>query len=248
MESLFGDIVGRAFRGGVDISLRELVIALDLPEADVLGSCLVVGQKVAEFGLRLEPGVNRGDYDSRRALTAGLANDSLVEQVSRVLGEGEHSLLEFKSSMICDMRLYDAEPRQVVRNDGVTHSVLKTICAFSNSSGGRLIVGVSDAGVLRGVMADFELLGCDFDGWENHLRSKVLTAFRNGRIVNSFFSACLLNLDGHSLVVIDVVARSEPTFLKHQKEDRHEFYVRQGNRTTALDFPDFDEFRRGRFA
>src|SRR5206468_3987866 len=107
------------------------------------------------------------------------------KHVTQFLTDGEGPKLEFKSTAFCDMQGLRMTPPQLTRSDGVVHSALKTICAFLNSDGGTLIVGVTDTPAVCGFDSDLKLLNCGQDGWETELRNLIQGRFINGRLINS---------------------------------------------------------------
>lgn len=238
MTPAFAKILGKAFHGGIDVSLQELIEALELSVEDLLGAALKVAEVLKELDLSLEPDIARGDLETRRVLATKVA--LLSDDIRVVIDDEEQQGVEFKSTLICDLRAFRESPTRLVKSDGVTHSVLKTICAFANSGGGRLLVGVEDDRCVCGLEPDLMVMRINRDGWENHLRSLINSRFWQGRLVNSFVRVGYVQLNGTDVAVIDVIARRQSTFLKHMREDRHEFYVRQGNRTIALDMHEFE--------
>lgn len=242
MTPAFLKIMGEAFRGGVDVSLREIVVALGLPIDDVLGSALEVDALLKTMGLALTPEIARGDFDTRRALGSRSVADA--DSIRALIAEEEHRNAEFKSTLVCDLRSYKQVPSVHVRSDGVTHSALKTICAFANSGGGRLLIGVEDDLNVCGIEPDFAVMACNRDRWETHLRNLIGSKFWQGRLVNSFVKVEYVEIDGKTVAAIEIVGRRESTFLKHARDDRHEFYIRQGNRSVALDIPEFEQYLR----
>lgn len=240
MTPEFGRILSQAMRQGVDVSLRELVHSLGLPPEDVLGSAMKAASLLDTMGLVLEPDVTKGDYDARRALKG--EGQVSPQSVQELIEEDENSTSEFKSTLVCDLRALRNDPPSRVKSAAVTHSALKTICAFANSGGGRLIIGVENNGEVCGLAPDFEVMNADRDKWELHLRSLIEGRFWRGKLVNSFVATQYLTLSGAEVAIIDVVGRSESTFLKHLNENRHEFFIRQGNRTVSLDIHEFEDY------
>lgn len=102
---------------------------------------------------------------------------------------------------------------------------LKTVVAFANGIGGRLLFGVANDRTVRGIAHD--KVFSEMDG-----------------IVNSIYEACspripidvgIENVDGKSVIVIDVLAGSGcPYFLKSEG-DRNGVYVRVGATTQKAD-------------
>jgi hypothetical protein len=62
----------------------------------------------------------------------------MVHHVTKLIAEGEHQQLDFK------FEISDA------------HKIARTLVAFANTDGGRLLVGVKDNGVLAGVRSEEE--------------------------------------------------------------------------------------------
>jgi hypothetical protein len=62
----------------------------------------------------------------------------MVHHITKLIAEGEHQRLDFK------FEIADA------------HKIARTLVAFANTDGGRLLVGVKDNGVLAGVRSEEE--------------------------------------------------------------------------------------------
>ncbi|MCX6307003.1 MAG: ATP-binding protein [Bacteroidetes bacterium] len=62
----------------------------------------------------------------------------MVHHITKLIAEGEHQQLDFK------FEIADA------------HKIARTLVAFANTDGGRLLVGVKDNGVLAGVRSEEE--------------------------------------------------------------------------------------------
>lgn len=128
----------------------------------------------------------------------------LVEEIA----QGESCNLEFKLFPNAERAKY-----------------LKTVIAFANGIGGRLLFGVANDRTVRGIANDKAF--SEMDG-----------------IVNSIYEACspripidagIENIDGKSVIVIDVLAGSGcPYFLKSEG-DRNGVYVRVGATTQRAD-------------
>ena len=68
-----------------------------------------------------------------------------------IIKDGENDYVEFKSSL-----RWDYEQRNV--NKIMESVVAKTITAFMNSGGGKLFIGVDDAGKILGIEKDYATL------------------------------------------------------------------------------------------
>jgi hypothetical protein len=71
-----------------------------------------------------------------------LSTDPITTALVETVAEGEHDTVEFKSYI------------NLVKKDGKARELLETACAFSNSSGGSILFGVSDYGDLKGIETD----------------------------------------------------------------------------------------------
>ena len=118
---------------------------------------------------------------------------------------------------------YSLEFKLVPNEDRIKY--LKTVVAFANGKGGRILFGVANDGTVRGIARD-----------------KVFQ--ERDSIVNSISDACLPrvpidagieNIDGKSVIVIEILAGSRcPYFLKSEG-DKDGVYVRVGATTQRAD-------------
>jgi len=136
----------------------------------------------------------------------------------------ENEMTEFKSSLRWDHKL-DAISRQIEL------AVAKSLCAFMNSEGGTLIIGVDDSGHILGLDKDFATLRKkDKDGFG--------LAFTN--LVNSYLGRenrplCHLRFpeqEGKAIAIVKVDKSAHPVYLN--AEGKLEFYVRMGNSSQPL--------------
>lgn len=86
--------------------------------------------------------------------------------VEELVRRGEGKQTEFKASM-----RYDFKTGGV--NKSLQKVISKSVAAFLNTGGGRLLVGVDDSGRMVGLGKDLTTLGSKgtTDGWELHLRN-----------------------------------------------------------------------------
>jgi type III restriction enzyme len=137
---------------------------------------------------------------------------------------GESETLEFKSSMRWDYN-------QGKVNKDLEHSVAKTLCAFMDTEGGTLVIGVNNKGEPLGLEKDLETLKKkDKDGFE--------LAFTN--LVNAYIgpenrALCHLKFerrDGKEVAIIKIEKSRHPVYVG--AGDQLEFYVRSGNSSQPL--------------
>lgn len=157
---------------------------------------------------------------------------------------GESSLLEFKSTMrwSVDSQEVDKKLEQVI---------LKTIAAFNNSDGGKLLIGVNDSGEVLGLDDDYNSLkgGGDKDHFELHLRNLINNAFGKDFAANNI-SINFPIVDDQEICEIDIKAGIAPLYVivqdKHGQKEK-KFYVRSGNSSQELDIEEVAKYNSVRF-
>lgn len=90
-------------------------------------------------------------YDEWKARQQAEANTE-VGAVRALMQTGENDIIEFKSSVVWDIK---QDKHNLVMRD----EVLKEICAFLNADGGTILCGVDDDGTLRGLRKDLKHTG-----------------------------------------------------------------------------------------
>src|SRR5690625_6416401 len=71
--------------------------------------------------------------------------------LKQIINEGESSILEFKSTLRWNIR----ESRHDKKMEEV---IMKSIVAFANGEGGKLLIGVADDGEILGLQNDYNTL------------------------------------------------------------------------------------------
>ena len=136
------------------------------------------------------------------------------------LEKGENSQIEFKSTVRLNLRT--GKPGKEIEL-----AWLKTIVAFLNSYGGTLLLGVNDEG---------KIIGLEQEGFQSldklQLHLKNLINQHIGAEFSRYINVIPLEVDGHTVIIIECKASKEPVFLKiGQKE---EFYIRSGPSSVRL--------------
>jgi serine/threonine protein kinase len=144
-----------------------------------------------------------------------------------LIAGGESASLEFKQTMRWDTR------RQQ-RNEEVLKGSVKTVCAFLNTGGGTLLIGVADSGEPTGLQDDMQDFsdGETVDNFERKFRaalSKHLSPDPNQLVTLSFPYS-----NGVQICRVDVIQSPRPVFLG-PKGTIPEFFVRIGNASLSLD-------------
>ncbi len=193
--------------------------------------------------------------EERRKLLTDRLNDFLTklslsnEQVKtkidfkELIENGESNFLELKSTLRWDIR-------QNVVNTKLEHVILKSVAAFNNAEGGKLIIGVGD---------DFEILGLDNDYntlkeankdyFELHLRNLINNNFGKD------FGATHIKMefpivDDTEICVIDIKKGIKPLYLEKSDKSgtkQKKFYLRNGNSSQELEIDEATLYVNSRF-
>lgn len=160
------------------------------------------------------------------ATDESLRSPSEEIDMNTLIAQGESAKLEFKETLEADAKNGEKHP-------GILQSSLKTIAAFLNADGGTLLIGISDAGDVRGLQKDYALCNKhDKDGLEQKLRSLLASRFQPSPIGHIEIHFEVLS-DGE-ICRIDVKPWPAPEVVHFDKE----VYLRDGNVTRKLEGPD----------
>lgn len=149
----------------------------------------------------------------------GKAEDHSKKIIS-LIEEGEGHKVEFKSTLRTNLHTNQIDKK-------MEHSVLKTISAYLNSSGGSLLIGVSDTGDIVGIENDnFPSI----DKASLHVNSLIKDHI--GGEFLPFIKSEVVNVGGKNVLKIDCEKSHKEVFLKNGNEEK--FYVRNGASSVEL--------------
>ena len=166
--------------------------------------------------------INSGLNKSMEAYAGGsYSNERAKEEALAIIASGESEKLEFKSTITTNIQTGENDKR-------MEKAVLKSIVAFLNTTGGILMIGVSDDGSIYGV-----------DEKEFDSRDKMnlhFTHMISSKIGDEFFPYISFRVidmdDGKAIIRVDCARCKKPVFLKDGKVE--EFYVRSGPSSVML--------------
>jgi membrane protein YdbS with pleckstrin-like domain len=144
--------------------------------------------------------------------------------VRELIAGGENQYVEFKSSLMWDYR------RKVV-NKALYEPVMKNIVGFMNSTGGTLLIGVDDDGLVLGLEADYQVMRKpDSDGFENvfNMAFNKMIGVEYRRFVDVTFP----EIEGKEVCVVSVRLSTGPAYLRAKGSEA--FYIRAGNASQPL--------------
>jgi uncharacterized protein with ParB-like and HNH nuclease domain len=163
--------------------------------------------------------------------------------IKEVIQSGEHGYLEFKSTMRWNLREAKIDKK-------MEEIILKSISAFSNSEGGKLLIGVDDSGEILGIQDDYNTLKKpNKDHFELHLRNLVNNAFgKDFATTNVRINFPIV--DENEICEIDIKAGTKALYLEvvdKNGQKQKKFYVRSGNSSQGLDIDEIASYTKSRF-
>jgi serine/threonine protein kinase len=163
---------------------------------------------------------------SAQAVLDELRNIESTADLELLRAGGESASLEFKQTMRWDTQLHKSSA-------DVLKASVKTVCAFLNTGGGTLLIGVAATGESKGLEDDLQSFsdGKTTDNFERKFRvalSNSLDPEPNQLVMLSFPS-----VSGTPICRVDVSSSPRPVFLV-AKGRPAEFFVRKGNASPPL--------------
>ena len=192
--------------------------------------------------------------EKRRVILANELNEFLYgitetteEEVDIDLMEmikaGENSEVEFKTTLRYDMR-------QNIVNKKLEEVILKTIAAFSNASGGTLIMGVDDDLNIIGLENDYRTLNNgNKDEFELHLRNLVNKSYGVEFATNNLDVQFPL-VEDQEICVVTILGGIRPLYTEVSDKNGQKskkFYVRSGNSSQEIDITEVASYINQRF-
>jgi hypothetical protein len=168
------------------------------------------------------------------------------DSVDVLIGMGESSDLEFKSSGRWDLKLQK-------KNPDLEQIIVKSVGGFLNSSrGGTLLIGVEDRGQVCGIEHDYQTFSQDKDrnqdGYERWLMTLLLNAF--GQEFASNVHPSFHVLKGQTICKIVIDPAPWPAIAKYRGKDGQDqevFFHRTGNVTNPMGLRAFTVYLRTRW-
>jgi hypothetical protein len=154
--------------------------------------------------------------------------------VDVLVGVGEGELIEFKSTLRVNLHTDQKDAR-------IELAIVKTIAGFLNTTGGTLVVGVSDDGVP---------VGLGPDGFPSEDRMNLylvdLLKSRMGAPAMLYVHPRFEDYQDARVLVVECQRSKSPVFVKDGNLER--FYIRTGAATTELTAGQILQFTKQRFA
>ena len=142
-------------------------------------------------------------------------------RIRKIAAEGESERQEFKSAL-----RYNAHAQK--NDDDLKHGCMKSLAAFLNTDGGRLVIGVADGGVVVGIEND---RFANLDKFQLHSWDVVKSTL--GEACRSFLRAEALESEKGTVFVVECERSPEPVYCR-TKGHGEQFFVRTGPGTQEL--------------
>ena len=184
--------------------------------------------------------IRKEDEKQANESTIRIADESdfLSIKLSQIIKNGENNNVEFKSSL-----RWDHEKNEKNRNLEI--AIIKTICAFLNTSGGILLIGIDDNGKVMGLENDYQLMKRkDGDGFIQYL-IQILNNML-GKQNNRFVSASIRKVENREVCMINVEKSPYPIFIKY--DNNEEFYIRASSTSQPLNVKESYEYIRSHWS
>jgi hypothetical protein len=178
--------------------------------------------------------------DDALAAFKEFAPKSVDQQIAALIKSGESATVEFKSSIRWDLR----ENRV---NEPLKYSVIKTVAAFLNSSGGSLLIGVDDERKVVGLKGDYSQFkkSDSRDALENWLTTQLIEQF--GKPASRLYSITFHEVEGQDVCRIEVQPSPIPAYVDEKGGKAAQLYIRTGNASRALDTREIIDYSRHRW-
>jgi hypothetical protein len=160
----------------------------------------------------------------------------------------ESEVLEFKSSVWAQYNNNSGEliDKQTSKSLTLEDSIIKTIAAFLNTQGGKLIIGVQDRPKRKvvGIEADYQWSGQskDIESFQNSLTNAIKTATNDPAIIGSYVDISIDIIEGKSICMIDVKQKAPKSWTyvtmknwKNKGEKKECFFVRSGPSSNIIE-------------
>lgn len=150
-------------------------------------------------------------------------NRHFIDTMSQIIKKDENSKVEFKSSMVLDS--------SKKKNKELKIPVMKTIVAFLNYDGGKILVGIDNGGKSIGMDGDLQFVkDNNFDGYELFIRDTIDEYI--GNHVQGYIKIKYARYGGNYVTIISVKKSVYP--VEFGKIPDNQFICRSGNSNRIL--------------
>ena len=180
--------------------------------------------------------INETEIEGTQPLQGELEQENKrVDQILKIIEVGENQQVEFKPSLAYHFK-------HKIETVSVMAHIAKAICAFINTKGGFLFIGVNDDKNIQGLEYDFSLSGeKDSKDWFLLKFDHMVGRFFSHTIVNNLESG-FVKIDAKTIFIVKVFpSKSGPFFLNGYQGEK-EFYIRAQGGSPKIDGDAFERY------
>lgn len=182
-----------------------------------------------------------------------------IDPLNLILDADESDTVEFKTSAFGNLTrekvlTLTTNHVQIFKDIVDCKKIAKTLCAFMNSDGGDLFIGVegrnslNEKNIITGIDSEMTKVGAagyraDTDGYERLIQDGIVKVFipeynpAAKRIKYNF-----IHPDGRTICCINVKSSKRPMFMKSYERNKDCFYIRDGRKSEPLDLKKTAEY------
>lgn len=161
-----------------------------------------------------------------------------ISKLMKIIEAGENHKVEFKSSLIWDYMKNN-------KNEELGVVAAKVVCAFMNSDGGTLIIGVSDDKKMLGLENDLkQLKQSSLDVFQQHFVNTINKYL--GKTCCPLAKMSFEKILEKDLAIVEAEKSPSPVWIKYKDStgEKEEFYVRSGNSNQPLNAHEAHDYIR----
>jgi len=212
---------------------NQLVILKSFKKCDELKNLIRTTYFNIDFDLFLDAG-SRINFEKK--IDDVYYSIGSLDDFNRIRGniaKGESQRLEFKQTFGLDIKTN-------TKQKYIEDSSIKTIAGFLNSTGGNLLCGVTDSGILTGLNDEINLNYKSADAFLLHVKNVVKQ--RIGTEFYPFVTFRLHDIDSFYVLEFECIESTTPVFV-----DEVDFYVRTNPATDKLEGRKLHEYILNKF-
>ena len=154
------------------------------------------------------------------------------EEIHELIQSEESAVLEYKASARWDYK-------EGHLNDHLCLPVIKTVAAFLNRDGGRLLLGVGDDHGIRGLSRDYQGFGKERDQYRQFITNKLCDYIGKVECAQSV-SIEFYRIDDKDICLLDCRRSAKPVYVREGGAEN--FYIRVENQTRKLNIREAHEY------
>lgn len=230
-----------AHQAPVECSLGEIRSYEKFSQLGLLRAISEIEKELTSVGLCIHPPVSEGEVDQKRIVSRKETQEKFTAALEEALRGDEGQEIEFKESLYVKKTILGNHkiPKESWVSEDIVFSCIKTICAFLNSDGGTLLIGVSDAAEVEGIDCELGLVrggNGTIDKWDLFFSDCLQKYIYEYTQCIGYVTRKIIQRDGkHVCVVLVKPRRSSITVCRSPSDGSAEIvFVRNANGTREL--------------